>query len=120
MPRSREHIRDFPGKRRINLILRSIHLIGIVLLGAALLGAGSLLPGACTVLLSGLGMFAIDLWANPNHLREVAGVGTLAKLALIGLAAAQPTLALVVFWTLIIVSTLLSHASGTLRHHRLF
>ena len=44
MPRQRDHVRDFPGRRGLNLGLRSLHLAGIVLLGAALLVL-VLLPG---------------------------------------------------------------------------
>lgn len=39
MPRQRDHVRDFPGRRGLNLGPRSLHPAGIVLLGAALLGA---------------------------------------------------------------------------------
>ncbi|WP_434516183.1 hypothetical protein AB6Q56_06010 [Dechloromonas sp. ARDL1] len=120
MPRPREHIRDFPGKRWLNVALRTVHLLGIVLFGAALLGAASIPLGAALTLTSGLGMFAVDTWANPAHLREVAGFGMLVKLALIALATLQPALALPVFWTLIVLSTLLSHAPGNFRHCRLF
>lgn len=120
MPRPREHIRDFPGKRWLNVALRTVHLLGIVLFGAALLGAGSIPLGAALTLASGLAMFAVDTWANPAHLREVAGFGMLVKLALIALATVQATLALPVFWTLIVLSTLLSHAPGNFRHRRLF
>ena len=120
MPRSREHIRDFPGKRWLNVALRTVHLLGIVLFGAALLGNGSAQAGAVVTLCSGLAMFGIDTWANPAHLREIAGFGMLLKLALIGLATVQPELALPIFWTLIVLSTLLSHAPGNFRHRRLF
>lgn len=120
MPRAREPIRDFPGKRWLNVALRTVHILGIVLFGAALLGAGSVPLGAGVTLVSGLAMFAIDTWANPAHLREVAGFGMLAKLALISLATVQPGLALPAFWTLIVLSTLISHAPGNFRHRRLF
>lgn len=120
MPRPREKIRDFPGKRWLNVALRAVHILGIVLLGAALLGGGSLPLGAGITLASGLSMFAVDAWANPAHLREVAGFGMLFKLVLIGLAVTIPSLALPVFWSLIVLSTLLSHAPGQFRHRRLF
>ena len=120
MPRQRDHVRDFPGRRGLNLSLRSLHLTGIVLLGAALLGAGDIAAGASLTLLSGLGMFAGDAWTNPGHVREVAGCGVLLKLALVALMAFVPVLALPVFWMILVLSTLLSHAPGALRHKRLF
>lgn len=118
--RSREHIRDFPGKRWLNVALRTLHIAGVVLLGAGLLGATDVHAGAVLMLLSGGTMFAIDTWAHPGHLREIAGFGMLAKLGLIGIMLLQPTLALPLFWFLLVLSTLLSHAPGNLRHRRLF
>ena len=120
MLKQRDNVRDFPGRRWLNLSLRTAHLSGIVLLGAGLLGAGNVTAGAWLTLISGLAMFAGDAWANPAHLREVAGFGVLAKLALVALMVAHPPLALPVFWAILVLSTLLSHAPGALRHRRLF
>ena len=120
MPRQRDNVRDFPGRRWLNLSLRTIHLAGIVLLGAALLGTGGITTGAWLTLLSGVGMFAGDAWANPAHAREVAGFGVLVKLALVAVMAVYPSVALPVFWSILVLSTLLSHAPGSLRHRRLF
>ncbi len=120
MLKHRDDVRDFPGRRWLNLGLRTVHLSGIVLLGAALLGAGGLAFGAWLTLLSGLGMFAGDAWANPAHLREIAGCGVLLKLALVALMVVAPATALPVFWAILVLSTLLSHAPGALRHQRLF
>lgn len=120
MPRPRDNLRDFPGRRWLNLSLRTAHIAGIVLLGAALLGAGELPLGAWLTFISGLGMFAGDAWANPAHVREVAGLGVLVKLALVAVMALYPPASLPLFWTILVVSTLLSHAPGNLRHRRLF
>ena len=120
MLKQRDNVRDFPGRRWLNLSLRTAHLSGIVLLGAGLLGAGNVTAGAWLTLISGLAMFAGDAWANPAHLREVAGFGVLAKLALVSLMVAHPASALPVFWAILVLSTLLSHAPGALRHRRLF
>jgi len=120
MPRQRDNVRDFPGRRWLNLSLRTAHLAGVVLLGAALLGTGGITTGAWLTLLSGVGMFAGDAWANPAHAREVAGFGVLVKLALVAVMAVYPSVALPVFWSILVLSTLLSHAPGSLRHRRLF
>lgn len=120
MPRARDHIRDFPGKRWLNLALRTVHLAGLVLLGAALLGTGDLRTGVLLTVVSGLAMFAIDLWANPSHLGETAGAGILVKLALVGLMAMLPEHAASLFWLILVLSTLLSHAPGPFRHRRLW
>ena len=120
MPRHRDQIRDFPGKRWVNLALRTIHLVGLVLLGAGLLGAGEISTGATITFASGFAMLAIDTWANPAHLREVAGFGVLVKLLLVGLMALQPAWGLTIFWIVLGLSTLLSHAPGNFRHRKLF
>lgn len=120
MPRHRDNIRDFPGRRWLNLCLRAAHLAGIVLLGSALLGVGEAGLGIWLTLISGLGMFAGDLWANPAHIREMAGFGVLLKLALVAVMAFHPPLARLLFWVILLLSTLLSHAPGALRHKRLF
>lgn len=120
MPHQRDQIRDFPGKRWVNLALRAVHLVALVLLGAGLLGAGDISTGAMLTFASGLAMFAIDTWANPAHLREVAGFGVLVKLLLVGLMALQPAWGLAIFWVVLGLSTLLSHAPGTFRHRKLF
>ncbi len=90
MPHQRDSGRDFPGRRWFNLTLRTAHLAGIVLLGSALLGGGDPAAGAGLTFVSGLGMFAGDVWANPGHLREVAGAGVLLKLALVAVDGARP------------------------------
>jgi len=120
MSRQRDNVRDFPGRRWLNLSLRTAHLAGIVLLGSALLGAGEVTNGVWLTFFSGLGMFAGDAWANPAHVREIAGFGVLVKLGLVAVMALYPPGALPVFWAILVISTLLSHAPGSLRHRRLF
>lgn len=120
MARPSDPIRDFPGKRWLNMLLRTIHIVGVVLFGAALLGAGSPPLGATVILASGLSMLAIDTWSKPEHLCEIAGFGVLLKLALIGLISVLQQLALPAFWILVVFSTLLAHAPGHIRHRRLF
>jgi hypothetical protein len=120
MPRQRDPVRDFPGRRALNLILRTAHLAGVVLLGAALLGGTSPQAGIWLTLASGAGMFAGDFWVNPGHVREAAGAGVLLKLLLVAAMAVWPASALPLFWAILILSALLSHAPGRLRHHRLF
>jgi hypothetical protein len=120
MPRSRDQVRNFPGRRTLNLTLRTAHIAGVVLLGAALLGAGTpAAAGLWLTLLSGLGMLAGDLWANPAHLRELAGFAITVKIALLGLIAWQPAWAMPLFWAILIVSVVLSHAPAAVRHRRL-
>lgn len=120
MPRPPAPRRDFPGRRWLNVSLRTLHLAGVVLLGTALLGTGETAVGGWLTLLSGLAMLASDWLTQPGHLREAAGAGILLKLTLVALIVALPGLAVPLFWLLLAGSTLLSHAPGSLRHRRLF
>ena len=120
MSRQRDNVRDFPGKRWFNLSLRTLHIAGIVLLGGALLGGADTTACVWVTFVSRLGMLASETWPSPAHLREVAGFGILAKLALVAGMVVQPELALNLFWVILTLSTLLSHAPGQLRHRRLF
>lgn len=113
-------IRDFPGKRWLNVSLRAVHVAGLILLGASLLAhSGESGFAVLLTVTSGLIMFLIDTWVNPDQLREVAGLGILLKLGVIGLMIWQPNLALELFWGLVVLSTVLSHAPAHFRHRRL-
>ena len=92
MPRPRDKIRDFSGKRWLNVALRTLHVCGIILLGASLTGAAPPLLAVVLTVISGGLMFAIDLWANPGHIRETAGFGVLVKLLLVGGMALSPAI----------------------------
>ena len=113
--------RDFPARRWLSIALRSLHLAGIALLAAAILGHGaSSVAAAALVLVSGLAMYAVDLWQDPGIWRELAGVFVAAKLALVLLMALVPGLAVTLFWVLLISSALISHAPRDVRHRRIF
>ena len=58
MTRQRDNVRNFPGKRWLNLGLRTVHIAGIVLLGTALVSGTDAGLGAIVTFVSGLGMFA--------------------------------------------------------------
>ena len=51
---------------------------------------------------------------------RLAGFGVVVKLGLLALAAIHPEMALAMFWIILVLSTLLSHAPGGIRHYRLF
>jgi len=117
MLKQRDNVRDFPGRRWLNLSLRTVHLSGIVLLGAALLGA-QLHAGqaALAVAASGFAMFALDIWRKPQYLREAAGLAVLGKLALVGWMAIDASSRPVLFWLIVAGSALSAHAPARFRH----
>ena len=111
---------DFPGRRWVIVALRALHLVAVVVLGAQLLGApaaaGWPAAGVAAVVLgSGLAMLGLDLLAHRQHLRTIAGLTALVKLLLVAILALAPALWL--FWTLVVLSALVSHAPATFRHH---
>ncbi len=107
------------------MLLRTVHIIAVVGLGAHLLGAVSppLWPPAGlagAILSSGLAMFAIDLYHDRAHVRQVAGLAVLVKLALTAGLIVAPNLGLTLFWVLIVLSAIVSHAPKRFRHHVVF
>lgn len=113
--------RDFPGRRWLTIALRSVHLAGVVLVGAALLGSGiDRQAAAMLMLVTGLALYAIELWSNPAHFGELAGVFIPAKLLLVLVMVLIPESAAVLFWLLLIASSVVSHAPGNFRHVRIW
>lgn len=106
----------------INL-LRAAHLVGVVGIGHVLL-SGRQLAGAqgyaYLLVGAGLGIMALDRWSNPDYFRQVNGLAVAAKLVLALALAYAMLFDVAVFWGLLIVSVLLAHAPGRLRHRKLF
>lgn len=109
-----------PWRRWINVLLRCFHLVAVILLGAALLGApiadGS---AAAAVAASGLAMLALDTWSYPGHLREIAGATVLVKLLLVVWMALDENVRPLLFWLVVLGSSVSSHAPAWFRHWRL-
>ena len=109
--------RDSESERWLSVLLRSLHLAGVVWLGAAVLGAPAGHRGAALlVLASGLLMLAMDLRAGRIALRELAGAAVLLKLALVAWMALDAGVAVPIFWALVLGSAVTSHAPKGFRH----
>lgn len=107
----------FEGERWLSIALRSLHLAAVVWLGAAVLGGHGLTRGpALAVLGSGVPMLLLDLRAGRIALGELAGAVVLLKLAMMGWMALDPAQSTWIFWSLLIVSSLSSHAPKGFRH----
>ena len=120
MPRQAIQIKEFRGKRWINIALRTLHVIGVILLGSALFRGSTTTLAITLTLVPGLAMFSLDVWSKPSHLGEVAGLGVLGKLALVFSIKLFPHWSVEIFWLVLIVSMVLSHAPGSFRHWRPF
>jgi hypothetical protein len=106
-------------ERAATVTLRTLHLVAVVTLGAALLGAPVAREAAgAAVVGSGVALMVLDLRAGRLSLRELAGAVVLLKLAASAWIAWAASHALAVFWALVVVSSLSSHAPKALRHWR--
>ena len=117
MPVMRWLARESEAERWFSVLLRSLHLAGVVWLGAAVLGAPAGHRGAALlVLVSGMLMLLMDLRAGRIALHEVAGAAVLVKLALVAWMALDARHAVPLFWILVLGSAVTSHAPKGFRH----
>lgn len=109
--------RGSESERWLSVLLRTVHLCAAVWLGAMVLGApvASPWPGPL-VLASGLVMLVLDLRARRIALGELAGASVLVKLALVAWLLLDPPRAALLFWVLVVLSSLTSHAPKNVRH----
>jgi hypothetical protein len=113
--------RDFPGRSLLINLLRVFHVAGLAGLSAAILaGGGAMSQWATLMLASGVGIIGLDAWANPLYFRQAKGVGTLVKLALVGVLMSWEPGRQFLFWFLLAFSVALCHAPGRIRHRQLF
>ena len=111
----------FVGRRWLSIVLRSLHLVGVVLTAIAIFGSSQhQLAASLTTFVTGVGLFGIELWRSRQHWRELAGAFVLLKLLLVLGMILMPSHAAGLFWFLLISSSLISHAPKSFRHKRLF
>ena len=112
--------RDSSRRRWLSIALRSLHLAGVVDAAVGVLGHGSPhATGIVLMLLTGFVLYGIDLWHHPDLWREVAGVFILVKLVLLVAMMLATHLAALLFWLLLISSSVVSHAPHAFRHRRI-
>jgi len=113
--------RDFPGRGLLINILRVFHIAGLAGVSAVVLaGGGHAERWGMLMLVSGLGIVALDTWANPLYFRQAKGLGTLLKIGLVALMVVWEAGRLPLFWLILGFSVALSHAPGRIRHRQLF
>jgi hypothetical protein len=114
------HTKSSAIERAASIVLRTVHLAAVVALGAALLGAPLSLPATgSAAVVSGLLLFAMELFARRMHVLDLAGLAVLAKLVVVALLAWWPGAAvhgLAAFWALVVLSSISSHAPKNVRH----
>jgi hypothetical protein len=113
--------RDFPGRGLLINVLRVFHIAGLAGISAVVLaGMSGAANWGALMLISGLGIVALDAWANPFYFRQAKGLGTLLKMVLVMLLVAWEPGRLPLFWFVLAFSVALSHAPGRLRHRQLY
>ena len=106
-----------PVLRWLSVVLRGMHLVTIIGRGAAVMGAPlSLHQQSIGVLVTGIAMFALDLWNKPRMLMEWSGAALVIKLGVIGLMMLNSELRLSLFWGLVVWSAIFAHAPASFRH----
>jgi len=113
--------RDFPGRGLLINLLRVVHIAGLAGISTVVLaGADGAARWGALMAASGLGIVALDAWANPAYFRQAKGLGTLLKIALVMLLVAWEEGRQPLFWFVLAFSVALSHAPGRVRHRRLW
>jgi hypothetical protein len=109
--------KDSELERWAAIVLRSLHLAGVVWLGSHVVALRPVEPAAAWLMLcTGLLMLAMDLRARRMALGEVAGAFVLVKLALVAWIAWDPRQVVWLFWLLLVASSVVSHAPKGFRH----
>ena len=115
-----ERFRGFKHRRVVLNVLRAIHILCLsILVGGFFFEQHEtmLQPWFVGTLLSGLGLFAIDLYGSCIALFEVRGISVLLKLGVLALLPLfESESQLFLFIALIIFSSLISHGTRRLRH----
>jgi hypothetical protein len=106
-------------RRWLGIACRTAHIGAITWLAAQLFGThdGSRLP-ALLVFASGAALFASELFDRRVHVLDLAGLVVVAKLGAVGAMVVWPASAAPLFWVLLAVSSVSSHAPRPLRHWR--
>lgn len=103
----------------MNISLRTLHLIGVAGLGGAWfyqVSEAVWRPYLWLALLSGAVMVALAVWSNGIWLLQLRGQVILFKLMLLGLMLLFPGLSWPLGMTIIVISSVISHAPGNLRY----
>jgi hypothetical protein len=108
---------DASFERWLSVALRTAHLAGVVWLGAAVVASQPADPRATALMAaSGVALLLIDLRAGRIALRELAGAVVLLKLVLVVWMALDARQAAWIFWSLLVASSISSHAPKSWRH----
>ena len=110
--------RTFPGQRWVNILLRSLHLVGVAGLGAGFIHG---LPESRWILFwyiamsSGGALMLLYIWSSITWLLQTKGLVILFKLGLLALAGLFPQWGSALFMAVVVLSSVMAHAPGAVR-----
>ena len=115
-----EQSRGFIGKRWLDIILRTIHLLGLLgIAGGVLFAADKSLwfPYFLSTVLSGLAMISLSIWPNGKWLLQNRGLAIMVKFLLLFLLPFLPNYELHILVLIVIISGISSHAPARFRYY---
>ena len=115
--------RTFTGQRWVNILLRTLHLLGMAGVGGGYFYAAvddSWLGFLYLTLASGVSMMWLSIWSNGIWLLQLRGHAILLKVLLLGLMLVWPEYKFSLLVVVILISGLISHAPGSVRYYSIF
>ncbi len=115
--------RRVPGKRFLNITLRSLHLVGIAGLAGHFLyrlPSDQWLAFLWLGFGAGLAMVLIEIYCDGIWLLQLRGQAIVLKIVLLGLVLPWPVLLGPVFVVAILISGFFAHAPGNVRYYSLY
>ena len=122
MPLLSPEPRLFPGQRWVNILLRTLHLVGFAGVGGGFLfglDEALWLPWWSLTLASGVGLTLLYLYTDLRWLLQLKGLAVIVKLLLLGTATLHPAWRAELFVAVVVISGVVAHAPGRVRGWRL-
>jgi len=110
--------REFFGKRWSNIVLRTLHIVGMIGLGGYLFGAERALwlPYVLLTLGTGLGLMLLYIISNGIFFIQLRGIAILLKLVLLAMIPLTDLSATGLLIAVIAISAVIAHAPGDIRY----
>lgn len=120
MPRKLSLLGDFPGKRWLKIILRTLHILSIIGVGGAVLfnvPFSQWIWYWYAAVATGVAMVAIDALSNFLWLIQIRGIVIYIKLLLLMFLGGNMLVNHLVLITIVVISAIISHAPGDIRYY---
>lgn len=115
--------RSYPGDRWVNILVRSLHLVGIAGISGGFLfdlPKAQYQPFWQLAISTGCLLVLLYVWENGRWLLQLKGMGIIFKLFLLLLASLLPAWRAELFVAIIVISGLVAHAPGKVRGYSPF